>query len=237
MSIAAVIPSRYQSSRFPGKPLARIAGMTMIERVYRQAAAAGCFAQIVVATDDQRIFDEVIRFGGSAEMTDKHIKSGTERVWAVMERRDLAAAVNIQGDEPMIAAELVRDVAQALAKKPIVSAARRSRSYDDFCSRNIVKVVCDRNDQALYFSRAPIPYAEKSGFDGFWQHIGIYGYTREMLRSFIDSGPVELERRESLEQLRFLFLGLPIHMIQTDFVSHGVDIPGDIERIEKILRS
>jgi len=236
MKVAAVIPARFQSSRFPGKPLARIAGCTMIERVYRQVAQAECFSEIIVATDDRRIFDEVTGFGGIAEMTDNNIKSGTERVWAVMEKRDFAAAVNIQGDEPLIPGELVRSVAQALATDPIVSAARHCDSYDDFCSRDVVKVVCDQRDRSLYFSRSPIPFTEKRSFSGFWQHIGIYGYSREMLRAFMASRPAELELREGLEQLRFLFLGLAIRIIRTDFVSHGVDVPEDIERIEGILR-
>ncbi len=237
MSVAAVIPARYGSSRFPGKPLARIAGCSMIERVYRQAEKAGCFAEIIVATDDMRIRDEVIRFGGNAEMTDNNIKSGTERVWAAIKNKDVAAVVNIQGDEPLIPEKLIRAVALALKKDPIVSAARRSVCQEDFLSRHVVKVVCDRNRRALYFSRAPIPFAENDPDAGFMQHIGIYGYSKEMLRVFVASGATELEQRENLEQLRFLFLGLTIRILMTDFVSHGVDIPADIEKIERLLRS
>ena len=237
MRIAAVIPSRYQSTRFPGKPLARIAGRSMVEMVYRQAAAAGCFDAIIVATDDARIRDEVTEFGGVAEMTDNTIESGTERVWAVIEKKNFDAVVNIQGDEPLIPEKLVSDVCQALATEAIVSAARHSDSYDDFCSRHVVKVVCDQQDRALYFSRAPVPFAAKGSFHGFMQHIGIYGYTKEMLRIFVNSGAVELELGENLEQLRFLFLGRPIRIIRTDFVSHGVDVPEDILKIEKLLRS
>jgi 3-deoxy-manno-octulosonate cytidylyltransferase (CMP-KDO synthetase) len=236
MKIAAVIPSRFQSSRFPGKPLVKIAGKTMIERVYRQVAKAGCFNDIIVATDDRRILNEVTGFGGKAEMTDNNIKSGSERVWSVVEKKDFHAVVNIQGDEPLISEKLIREVFQALAENPVVSAARRNDSYEDFCSKNVVKVVCDQKGRALYFSRAPIPYAEKKIFAGFFQHIGIYGYTKEMLRIFIGSGISELERSENLEQLRFLFLGQKIHIIQTDFVSHGVDVPDDIGKIEKLLR-
>jgi len=237
MRIAAVIPSRYQSTRFPGKPLSRIAGRSMVEMVYRQASAAGCFDAIIVATDDARIADEVGRFGGIAEMTDNTIKSGTERVWAVIKKTDFDAVVNIQGDEPLIPEKLVSDVCRALATDAIVSAARFSDSYDDFCSRHVVKVVCDRQDRALYFSRAPIPFAAQGSFHGFMQHIGIYGYTKEMLRLFVNSGAVELELGENLEQLRFLFLGRAIRIIRTDFVSHGVDVPEDIRKIEKLLRS
>jgi 3-deoxy-manno-octulosonate cytidylyltransferase (CMP-KDO synthetase) len=237
MKVAAVIPARYGSSRFPGKPLAMIAGCSMIERVYRQAEKAGCFSEIIVATDDARIRDEVIRFGGNVEMTDSSIKSGTERVWAAIESKDLAAVVNIQGDEPLIPEKLIRAVALALDNDPIVSAARRSDSREDFLSRNVVKVVCDRIGRAIYFSRAPIPFSEKDPRAVFLQHIGIYGYSREMLRVFIGNSASELERRENLEQLRFLFLGQPIRMLMTDFVSHGVDVPADIEKIERLLRS
>jgi 3-deoxy-manno-octulosonate cytidylyltransferase (CMP-KDO synthetase) len=237
MRIAAVIPARYQSSRFPGKPLARIAGRSMIERVYRQAAKAGGFVDIIVATDDLRIRDEVIGFGGNVEMTDNTIKSGTERVWAAIEKKDFDAVVNIQGDEPLIPERLVDEVRRALATDAVVSAARRSDSYDDFCSRHVVKVVCDQSGRSLFFSRAPIPHAEKGSFSGFLQHIGIYGYSKEMLRIFVNNGASELEQQENLEQLRFLFLGQPIRVLLTDFVSHGVDVPEDIVKIERLLRS
>jgi len=237
MRIAAVIPARYQSSRFPGKPLARIAGCSMIERVYRQAAKAGSFAEIIVATDDPRIRDEVVRFGGNVEMTDNTIKSGTERVWAAIEKKELDAIVNIQGDEPLISVQLIAEVRRALASTAVVSAARHSDSYEDFCSRHIVKVVCDGQGRSLYFSRSPIPYTEKGSFNGFLQHIGIYGYSKEMLRVFTSNGATELEQRENLEQLRFLSLGQTIRILLTDFVSHSVDVPEDIAKIERLLRS
>jgi 3-deoxy-D-manno-octulosonate cytidylyltransferase len=237
MKVAAVIPARYGSSRFPGKPLARIAGCSMIERVYRQAEKAACFAEIIVATDDPRIRDEVIRFGGNAEMTDSRIKSGTERVWAVIENKEIAAVVNIQGDEPLIPDQLIRAVALALEKDPVVSAARRNDSREDFLSRHVVKVVCDRDGRAIYFSRAPIPFSGEDSCAGFLQHIGIYGYSKEMLRAFVGGSASELERRENLEQLRFLFMGQPIRILLTDFLSHGVDVPADIEKIERLLRS
>jgi len=235
MKIAAVIPARYQSSRFPGKPLARIAGRTMIEWVYRHAAKAGGFAGIIVATDDQRILSEVSRFGGNAEMTDNTIKSGSERVWAVVKDKSYDAVVNIQGDEPLISEALIREISQSLRKNPVVTAARRNGSYEDFCSRNVVKVVCDLEGRALYFSRAPIPFCDEDRFDEFFQHIGIYGYTIEKLEAFIRSGASVVEAKENLEQLRFLFMGQAMQVIQTDFVSHGVDVPGDIAKIEPLL--
>jgi len=237
MKIAAVIPSRYRSSRFPGKPLAKIAGITMIERVYRQVVKAGCFCDIIVATDDPRIQGEVNGFGGKAEITDININSGSERVWSVIKNKDYDAVVNIQGDEPLIPEKLIVEVYRALAKNSIVSAARRNHSFEDFYSENVVKVVFNQERHALYFSRAPIPFSDKNYFNGFFQHIGIYGYLKEKLKMFVHNGISELERRENLEQLRFLSLGQRIHIIQTDFASHGVDIPSDIDKIEKLLRS
>lgn len=236
MKIAAVIPSRFQSSRFPGKPLAMIAGKTMIERVYRQVVKAGCFDDIVVATDDARIFNEVKGFGGNAEMTDNNIESGSERVWAVVKKKDVSAVVNIQGDEPLISEALISALARALHENPLVSAARPNGSYEDFLSPNVVKVVCDRNGMALYFSRAPIPFCAKDRFSGFLQHVGIYGYSKEMLEKFIGSGITALESSEKLEQLRFLFFGHKMQIVHTDFVSHGVDVPEDIVKIETLLR-
>ena len=209
--------------------------MTMIERVYRQVAKTGCFADIIVATDDKRIFDAVVGFGGKAEMTDNTIKSGTERVWSVVERRNFDAAINIQGDEPLISEKLIHEIYKVLGKRNIVSAARRNHSYQDFCSKNVVKVVCDNQNQALYFSRAPIPFCDKNLFNGFFQHIGIYGYTRKALELFIATGLTDLEKSENLEQLRFLSLGEKIHVIETEYVSLGVDVPADIEKIEKLL--
>jgi len=236
MNIAAVIPSRYQSSRFPGKPLAKIAGMTMIERVYRQVEKAGCFSDIIVATDDERIFNEVVRFGGNCKMTDKAVKSGSERVWSVIEGKSYEAVINIQGDEPLISEKLILEVCQVLGKKNIVSAARRNDSYKDYISKNVVKVVLDDMNRALYFSRSPIPFCVNEMFCGFFQHIGIYGYSKNALEVFIKAGISQLEISENLEQLRFLYLGKKIHIVETDYVSHGVDIPDDIKKIEKILR-
>jgi 3-deoxy-manno-octulosonate cytidylyltransferase (CMP-KDO synthetase) len=238
MKIAAVIPSRFQSSRFPGKPLAKIVGRTMIERVYRQVEKAGCFTQIVVATDDQRIFDEVIAFGGKAQMTDSAINSGTERVWSVLKKTDCHAAVNIQGDEPLISEKLIVQVYETLNKNifDVVSAARFNHSYRDFCSKNVVKVVIADGHQALYFSRSPVPFCEKDLFKGFFQHIGIYGYTRPALEAYMKGKITEMEKTEKLEQLRFLYLQLKIAILPTEYESHGVDVPADIKKVAAILR-
>jgi 3-deoxy-manno-octulosonate cytidylyltransferase (CMP-KDO synthetase) len=238
MKIAAVIPSRFQSSRFPGKPLAQIAGKTMIERVYRQVEKAGCFTEIIVATDNQRIFSEVVAFGGKAEMTDVEINSGTARVWSVLKTINCDAVINIQGDEPLISEKLILQIYEVLNKKifDVVSAARFNCSYQDFCSKNVVKVVFDICNQALYFSRSPIPYCEKDRFEGFFQHIGIYGYTRKALKSYMTGKIAPMEKIEKLEQLRFLHQQQKIAIIPTEYESQGVDIPADIEKVEAILR-
>ena len=238
MKIAAVIPSRFQSTRFSGKPLAQIAGKTMIERVYRQVEKANCFSEIIVATDDQRIYDEVAAFGGIAKMTDTKINSGSERVWSVLAQSDCDAAVNIQGDEPLISEKLIFQIYETLSKKTfaVVSAARLNVSYQDFLSKNIIKVVLAANHQALYFSRSPIPYCEKDFFKGFFQHIGIYGYTREALKAYMEGEISPLEKTEKLEQLRFLYLGLNITIVLTKYESHGVDVPADIDKVTSILK-
>jgi 3-deoxy-manno-octulosonate cytidylyltransferase (CMP-KDO synthetase) len=238
MKIAAVIPSRFQSSRFPGKPLAQIAGKTMIERVYRQVEEVSCFSEIIVATDDQRILREVIAFGGKAEMTDSTINSGTERVWSVLNKNDCDAVINIQGDEPLISGKLIRQIYETLNKNifDVVSAARFNHSYQDFCSKNIVKVVFNIDNQALYFSRAPIPYCGKDLFEGFFQHIGIYGYTRQALDSYMAGEIAPMEKTEKLEQLRFLHQQQKIAIVLTEYESHGVDIPADIKKVEAILK-
>jgi 3-deoxy-manno-octulosonate cytidylyltransferase (CMP-KDO synthetase) len=238
MKIAAVIPSRFQSTRFPGKPLAQIAGKTMIERVYRQVEKANCFSEIIVATDDQRIFDEVAAFGGIAKMTDAAINSGSERVWSVLAKSDCDAAVNIQGDEPLISEKLIFQIHDALSKKTsaVVSAARFNVSYQDFLSKNIIKVVLAADHQAIYFSRSPVPFCEKDIFNGFFQHIGIYGYTREALETYMKGEISPMEKTEKLEQLRFLHLGMDVAIIFTEYESHGVDIPADIDKVTAILK-
>ena len=238
MRIVAVIPSRYDSRRFPGKPIAPIAGIPMIQRVYRQVEKAGCFERIIVATDDPRIAKIVEEFEGVVVLTSSELRSGTERIWAVMKTGPFDAVVNVQGDEPLISEKLVAEVHRALVsgKTEIITAAFWSDSYEDFISPHVVKVVLNRENQALYFSRSPIPYAPKGEFSGFFQHIGIYGYSRSALDSFLSSTESSLEKSENLEQLRFLEGGRNVQVLITTYRSHGVDVPEDVEKIEKILR-
>ncbi len=238
MNIGAIIPARYKSSRFPGKPLAKISGISMIERVYRQVIKSDKFKSIIVATDSKIIAEEVERFGGQFKMTSVECSSGTERVWEVFRESDLDGVINIQGDEPLISENLISEIYFKLIEgvNPVVTAAYFNESEEEFYSENVVKSVFDRNGNALYFSRSPIPGHQLTEFSGFHHHIGIYGYTRNALSSFIKLPPSDHEIIERLEQLRFLDNGINISVIKTDYRSIGVDIPEDIKKIEKLLK-
>jgi 3-deoxy-manno-octulosonate cytidylyltransferase (CMP-KDO synthetase) len=239
MKIAAIIPSRYHSTRFEGKPLALIAGKTMIERVYRQVEKCKMFCDIITATDDSRIARTVETFGGHARMTSPNHNSGTERLWEVLEGGGFDAAVNIQGDEPIVSEKLITQLTETLAtgKYPVVTPVYWNTSYADYVSRHVVKAVIAQNFQALYFSRSPVPFTEEANFSGFFQHIGLYAYLKEAVETFIKLPTSKLEKTEKLEQLRFLDNNIPIHVIQSEYQSLGVDVPEDVQRIEKILMS
>ncbi len=238
MNIAAIIPARYDSSRFPGKSLEKISGISMIERVYRQVQRSEKFKKIIVATDSNLIAREVERFKGQFIMTSSDCSSGTERVWEVLKKSDFDAAINIQGDEPLISEELISEIYDCLDGEvfPVVTAAFFNSSVDDFNSMNVVKSVFDTKGRALYFSRSPIPGQQISEFKGFYQHVGIYGYTRDVLSSFFSLPRSDMEKMERLEQLRFLYNGIDIHVLKTNYRSIGVDVPEDIKKIEKLLK-
>ena len=232
--IVAVIPARYDSTRFPGKPLADLAGRPMIEHVYRRTADARGVDAVVVATDDERIASAVERFGGVVRMTGSSHRTGTDRIAEVA--RDLACdiVVNVQGDLPIIEPEMIAEVIEPLtADATLVMSTLRQAISDasDFTNPNVVKVVVDAHDNALYFSRAPIPY-QRDGATAF-KHIGLYGYRREFLLTFAALKPTPLERSESLEQLRALEHGFRIRAVETRFESIEVDTPEDLERVRR----
>jgi 3-deoxy-manno-octulosonate cytidylyltransferase (CMP-KDO synthetase) len=241
MKIAAIIPSRYSSTRFEGKPLVPINGITMIERVYRQVEKSNRFAgdEILVATDDNRIANEVRRFGGNVAMTSPDHQSGTDRIWEVIENHRFDAAINIQGDEPVVSENLIAELYNVLAtgKYDVVTPVYRNGDYRDYLSVNVVKAVVDRNFQALYFSRSPIPFANKEKFNGFYQHVGMYGYLKRALEQFVKLPKSQLEGSERLEQLRFLDNNIGIKTILSEYRSIGVDVPEDVARVEEILRA
>lgn len=218
MSFTVVIPARYQSSRLPGKPLADICGSTMIQRVYEQAIQSGA-EQVIVATDDQRIEQAVLSFGGQVCMTSSEHESGTERLAEVVQKLSLPAehiVVNVQGDEPLIPPGIISQVAENLQGHPVPMATLAVQVLDDedVFNPNIVKVVTDQNGYALYFSRAAIPWDRdnypqnaKSVQYPVLRHIGIYAYRAGFIQTYVDWNASQLEKVECLEQLRVLWYG------------------------------
>lgn len=236
-TVIAVIPSRYGSSRFPGKPLAMIAGKPMIQRVYEQVKCVDGIGKVVVATDDARIYDAVKSFGGEAVMTGE-CSCGTERVYEAVKEEPCDIAINVQGDEPLIKPEMIRELVSAFEEEAVSMATlcKEITAAADIENPNIVKVARDKRNDALYFSRHAIPYNRDGKNDvKYLKHIGIYGYTKEFLRTYMGLPRTPLEEAESLEQLRVLEHGYKIRVIETRFDSIGVDRPEDILRIEREL--
>ena len=238
MRLIGVIPARYRSRRFPGKALVQLADKPMIQWVYEGASQASVLADLVVATDDRRIFDAVTAFGGRAEMTGSDHSSGTDRVAEIATRLQADGYVNIQGDEPLISPTVVDAVGGALRGGDTEMATARFRIVDrrEISNPNVVKVVCDAQGRALYFSRAPIPY-EGRGPATFFKHIGIYAYRRSLLLRLKNLKRSPLEGAEGLEQLRFLDNGVAIQVVITEQDSLGVDVPEDIERVSPLLKN
>jgi len=241
MQVHGIIPARFASTRFPGKPLALIHGKAMIQHVYEQCQKSTALDQVIVATDDDRIADFVKGFGGKVQMTASHHHSGTDRIAEIAEslpEEDII--INIQGDEPFIDPRLIDQVAAPLLhqKAQIVSAAKRLKEAEALNNPNVVKVVFGKTQKALYFSRHPIPFQRgmeptqwiKKG--DFYQHIGIYGFQASVLKELSKLSVSPLEQQESLEQLRWLDNGYSIFMQITSFESFGVDTPEDLQRIE-----
>ncbi len=243
-SILAVIPARYDSSRLPGKPLADLDGRPMIEHVYRRVAATASVASVVVATDDDRVRAVVERFGGQARMTSRSHPSGTDRVAEVAATIDCDIVVNVQGDEPLIEPAMIEEaVAPMLADASLPMATLRRAITDpaDRDNPSVVKVVVGQNGDALYFSRAAVPFlrdpaaaAEPAPLG--WRHVGLYVYRRAFLLAFARLEPTPLERLESLEQLRALEHGFRIRTVPTAYDSLGVDTPEDLDRVRRVLR-
>lgn len=243
MKILAVIPARYNSSRFPGKPLADINGKTMVQRVYEQVKQAGSLAEVVVATDDDRIAQTVKEFGGKFVMTSPDHPSGTDRCAEVLDTLadDFDAVINIQGDEPFIHPEQIEQLAAILKKHntEIASLVRKAHHTSDLFDSSKVKAVFDSDKKALFFSRSPIPYnrqAEQKDWlqsADYYLHVGIYGYTADVLREITRLPMSHLEKAESLEQLRWLQNGYTIHLDITPYENFGVDTPADLERLLK----
>lgn len=243
MKVYGIIPSRFGSSRFPGKPLAVLAGKPLVAWVVEAVRKARTLQEVLVATDDARIVAAVEQYGGKAVMTPSELPSGTDRIaCAAGAFADDDILVNIQGDEPLIDPKLIDELVGRLladSRWSMATAVTPIRSVADLSARSVVKVVLDRDDGALYFSRSPIPCDRDHEPDlatGLYvRHLGIYAYRGAFLRKFIAEKPCALEQTEKLEQLRALWLGARIAVVRTEDEGVGVDTPEDAERVAKIL--
>ena len=246
MKFIGIVPARYQSTRFPGKPLAMINQKPMIQWVYENISKA--LENIWVATDDDRIFKTVESFGGKALMTSANHQSGTDRcaeaAEALSKNYDFDVVINVQGDEPFIRPEQIERLESCFKDKAdIATLIKKIESSEELFNPNRPKVVIDNDNNALYFSRSPIPFArgrEKSDWlsaHTYWSHIGIYAYTKEALRKITKLKPGKLETSESLEQLRWLENGFKIKTAETRYQSIGIDTPDDLETALSFLNS
>jgi 3-deoxy-manno-octulosonate cytidylyltransferase (CMP-KDO synthetase) len=244
VKIAGIIPARYASTRFPGKPLVPIAGKLLIQRVVEQCRKAKSLSEVIVATDDSRIADVVKKFC-RVEMTLAAHPSGTDRIAEVAARCACDAVVNIQGDEPLIEPSVIDAVAGVLRDNEMSTAATRIKNPAEFDNPNVVKVVVNAAGHALYFSRRTIPYLREAASGSvseqlaafvFLKHLGIYGYRREMLLRLVKFPASPLETAEKLEQLRALENGIQIAVVKVDYDGVGVDTPEDVARVEQILK-
>jgi 3-deoxy-manno-octulosonate cytidylyltransferase (CMP-KDO synthetase) len=243
--ILGIIPARYASSRFPGKPLVVINGKSMIQRVHEQASKCPELSSVIIATDNESIEKHVKSFGGKVMMTSVHHKSGTERCSEVIERitadgqESFDAVINIQGDEPFIDPGQISKLAAAIMNPEIRLATliKKIVSQDELTNPNVVKVIFNRDSQAIYFSRYALPYFrgkemnEWLGVRDYFKHIGIYAYRSDVLGEIVKLPVSSLEQAESLEQLRWIENGYKIHVFETDTESISVDTPSDLLKI------
>ena len=243
MRVVAVIPSRYGSTRFTAKPLADIAGKSMIRRVYERTAQASRVSETVVATDDPRIAEAVESFGGHALLTSESCRSGTDRVAEAARILGLAeddVVVNVQGDQPLVHPESVDQVAEPFFTEPDLGMSTLAFAIvrpEEIVNPKDVKVVFDRQGFALYFSRSPLPYGRDSDVFTTYKHLGLYAYTRRFLDVFAKLPATRLEDIEKLEQLRALEYGYRIKVVVTPHDSPEVDVPADIDRIAGLIRA
>jgi 3-deoxy-manno-octulosonate cytidylyltransferase (CMP-KDO synthetase) len=240
--VVVVIPSRYAATRLPGKPLVNLAGKPMVQRVYEQAKLAQTVHRVLVATDDQRIVDAVRAFGGEARMTRSDHRSGTERIAEVAAHEPGDVFVNVQGDEPLISPVAIDTAVAALLEDPpapIATVATPIRHVPDIMDPNVVKTVLDFDSNALYFSRAPIPWVrdtQQKVHVKYWKHLGLYVFQRDALLEYPTLPRGELEKIEQLEQLRWLENGWRIRVAEVEHDAVSVDVPEDVTRVEKLLQ-
>jgi len=246
MSILGIIPARHASTRFPAKPLADLGGKSMIRRVYEQAKKSKSLSKVVVATDHEEIYNHVIDFGGEVCMTSSHHASGTDRCYEVLSKENSSFdyVINIQGDEPFIAPEQIDLLASLLdGKTELATLIKKIDSVEQLLNPNLVKVVFNKNQEALYFSRSPIPYlrnmepVEWVTHYTYFKHIGMYAYRNDVLEKITRLQISSLERAESLEQLRWLENGYAIKVKETSIETMGIDTPEDLQNALKYLNN
>lgn len=240
MKVLGIIPARYSSTRFPGKPLIDLKGKSMIQRVYEGALKSSKIALLIVATDDERIVKEVLRFGGNVEMTKNTHQSGTDRCAEVAARHPgFDVIINIQGDEPLVdhrQLDLLINAFQDASVK-IASIATKKISTEELSNPNRIKVLLKNNNDALYFSRNPIPYTQSVATPhfNFLRHIGLYAFSTETLMEITALAPTPLEKAESLEQLRWLFYNYAIRIVETEIETPNIDSPEDVDYVISCL--
>lgn len=240
MKVIGIIPARYASTRFPGKPLALIAGKPLLQWVIEASKTSKLINKIIVATDDERILILAKTCGVEVVMTDSELPSGTDRVWAAAKKEQFDIAINIQGDEPLITGQVLDTLVQSMIKNENVEMATLGHPFknqSDMENPNTVKIVLNKKGEALYFSRFPIPYSRDKTFSQGVNlaHIGLYGYRKAFLERFCETAPTDLERLEGLEQLRALYLGAKIQVTSVEYETRGVDTPEDVLIVERKL--
>jgi 3-deoxy-manno-octulosonate cytidylyltransferase (CMP-KDO synthetase) len=237
-----VIPARYGSTRLPGKALAEIEGRPLVQHVYDRAIRSRLASDCLIATDDARICRACEGFGGNVMMTSPDHNSGTDRMAEVASKLHADVYINVQGDEPLVDPDAVDLLIKTMFDDPSIKMGTLKRpmnSYEDFTNPNMVRVVCDKDDFALYFSRAPVPFLTRDRFEEHrglvFKHIGLYSFRRDFLLEFSKMPPSPLERAERLEQLRVLEAGIRIKALTTDYESISVETPADLERVRALF--
>ena len=238
--VIAVIPARYNSTRFPGKLMEILGDKTVISTTYQNVVDTNLFDEVFVATDSSIIFDEITHNGGKAVMTGEH-ETGSDRIAEAVENIDCDIVINVQGDEPFLKKNPLKQLIDAFSNDrnkaiSLASLKIELKDKEDIQNPNNVKVITDRDDFALYFSRSVIPFHRELSFDvKYYKHIGVYAFRKEALLEFSKLPMLPLETSEKLEQLRYLEYGKRIKMIETDFVGVGIDTPEDLEKAKKLL--
>ncbi len=243
MHVVGIIPARFASSRFPGKPLIDLKGKSMIQRVYEGASKSDLITELIVATDDERIYSEVKRFGGKVVMTSQQHQTGTDRCAEVVNSIEFAdVVINIQGDEPLVDFRQLNQLIEVFKSDEvdIATLASRNINLEDLQNPNRIKVVLDNNNKAIYFSRSAVPNAanlreDPLNYYPYLRHIGLYGFRTNIIKEITQLAPTLLEQTESLEQLRWLYYGYAIHVVETAIETPNIDTPEDISKVLELL--